>query len=489
MISEGSDRKIVEEVDGKEKEWKDRQYEIFSKAHLPCSEYYNLYWGAVGDSVMIDESELNGSSEEEMNRRLFHCREVDPHFSHEHFQLPVDKLKACIEAYRWIDTYFSEQLQHDLDQQQLLQVIIMEKEEDSGKKKTRIHSESDPAGSANNLCSMPPTPALPPLTHVGGMDISFLPQDPHRGVMCLTVLRYPSLDVVKVFLEECTLAEEYVVGYLAFREAPLLCKLWENALPEMVRDDCVPQLMIVDGCGTHHTRRAGLAVHLGVLLNIPTIGCAKNMLMVGGVGADEVIHAVAKKKAWWMLHGKLKTSRREEGKGGENEKGEEVEVGDEEKSSFYSLLAQFLPCALAAPPSLPMSCTLTISFSPQDHVMKGKSLRSRQPLSSRQRSCTAPSLVSRTSIPEGSSWLPVIYPIVSHSSPPILYGYALMSSASPKKCTFISPGHHVGYAMSVAMVLTMCCHRIPEPTRLADFYSRELIRQVVKKGVHPPSSS
>jgi deoxyribonuclease V len=63
----------------------------------------------------------------------------------------------------------------------------------------------------------------------------------------------------------------YVPGYLGFREVPALLALLD-AMPHQ------PDLLLVDGQGIAHPRRCGFATHLGVVADLPTIGCAKSLL-------------------------------------------------------------------------------------------------------------------------------------------------------------------------------------------------------------------
>jgi deoxyribonuclease V len=64
----------------------------------------------------------------------------------------------------------------------------------------------------------------------------------------------------------------YVPGLLSFRELPVLAEAWE-------RLEVRPDVVIFDGQGTAHPRRFGLACHGGLLFGVPSIGCAKSLLV------------------------------------------------------------------------------------------------------------------------------------------------------------------------------------------------------------------
>ncbi|MFH1651435.1 MAG: deoxyribonuclease V [Chloroflexota bacterium] len=105
---------------------------------------------------------------------------------------------------------------------------------------------------------------------VAGADIS-VRRGERMGVAAVVVLGYPDLGLREVQVVRGELTFPYVPGLLTFREAPLVITAWE-------RLSLKPDLLLVDGQGIAHPRRFGLAAHLGLLLDLPTIGCAKSRL-------------------------------------------------------------------------------------------------------------------------------------------------------------------------------------------------------------------
>ncbi|MFL5801139.1 MAG: deoxyribonuclease V [Roseiflexaceae bacterium] len=88
----------------------------------------------------------------------------------------------------------------------------------------------------------------------------------------VVVLAYPSLEPIDYAVARRPAPFPYIPGFLSFREAPAVLA----ALDELrVR----PDLLICDGQGIAHPRRMGIAAHVGVLTGLPSIGCAKSLLV------------------------------------------------------------------------------------------------------------------------------------------------------------------------------------------------------------------
>jgi len=105
---------------------------------------------------------------------------------------------------------------------------------------------------------------------IAGVDIS-AEHAQKTARAAVVVLSYPELRPCEIQTAEDVLSFPYIPGLLSFRETPLILAAWS-------RLSIQPDLLIVDGHGIAHPRRFGIASHLGLLLDIPTIGCAKSRL-------------------------------------------------------------------------------------------------------------------------------------------------------------------------------------------------------------------
>lgn len=129
--------------------------------------------------------------------------------------------------------------------------------------------------------------------YVAGVDVGF-ENNYTISKAAIAVLTYPELALVEQVIACIPTAFPYVPGYLSFREIPAI-------LAAFSRLDIAPDLILCDGQGYAHPRRFGLACHLGVLLNIPTIGVAKSLL----VGQHEAVPLT--KGSWQPLLDKGET--------------------------------------------------------------------------------------------------------------------------------------------------------------------------------------
>jgi len=127
-----------------------------------------------------------------------------------------------------------------------------------------------------------------PIRSVAGLDASFVLtgsqalkkpigrwnrlRDANQAIGCVVMYRFPEMEEIQRAYAILPLDFPYVPGLLSFREIPVL-------LAALRKLSAMPDLLFCDAHGYAHPRRMGLASHLGVVLDLPSIGCAKSLLI------------------------------------------------------------------------------------------------------------------------------------------------------------------------------------------------------------------
>ena len=122
---------------------------------------------------------------------------------------------------------------------------------------------------ASRVVLAPPPGFAPRL--VAGLDVS-MDRGSDVGFAGIVVLELPDLRVVEEVAAIAAVPMPYVPGFLSFRELPPLVAAWERLRSR-------PDALVFDAQGYAHPRRFGVACHGGLLFGVPSVGCAKSILV------------------------------------------------------------------------------------------------------------------------------------------------------------------------------------------------------------------
>jgi deoxyribonuclease V len=120
---------------------------------------------------------------------------------------------------------------------------------------------------------------------VAGVDVSVKAKWARAAVVLVS---YPDLIPFQAATAALPVSFPYVPGLLAFREGPVVLKALQRLTEQ-------PDVLMFDAQGWAHPRRMGLATHLGILLDMPTVGCAKSRLCGRATEPEE------RKGSWTLL--------------------------------------------------------------------------------------------------------------------------------------------------------------------------------------------
>jgi deoxyribonuclease V len=113
---------------------------------------------------------------------------------------------------------------------------------------------------------------------IGGGDVGYA-QDRNLLLGAVVVLSFPELELLDLSRVHGKIPFPYIPGLLSFREGPVL-------IEAMKKLKVKPDVMIYEGQGIAHPRGCGLASHLGLWFDLPSIGCTKTPLLRGLISPD-----------------------------------------------------------------------------------------------------------------------------------------------------------------------------------------------------------
>jgi deoxyribonuclease V len=106
---------------------------------------------------------------------------------------------------------------------------------------------------------------------IGGGDVAYS-EDRNSLFAAIVVLSFPKMETLEIANAHGEIPFPYIPGLLSFREGPILIKAFQKLKIK-------PDVMIFEGQGIAHPRGIGLASHMGLWLDLPSIGCTKTPLL------------------------------------------------------------------------------------------------------------------------------------------------------------------------------------------------------------------
>lgn len=308
---------------------------------------------------------------------------------------------------------------------------------------SKADSEASASMQSSAAYSAGSSACAPPLTLVGGVDISFV-ENSDAACAALVVCAYPpaadgSMRVVHELMQMVTLTEPYVPGFLAFREVPHLLRLIDEVRAKTPQ--FTPQLIMVDGQSARdgqrqrqrESRRTAPIDAVRCVMWLRSLCTGNGMLHPRGSHTSRAGNACQCSRA--PSFPRQRSLRR----------------------GVCAVRRFGLACQLGVLADVP-----TLGIGKNLHMIDGLE---RDAVDAEAARCLQRG---------GQS-----FPLVGDSG--TTWGACVRSTDSARNPIFVSIGHRISLDTAVRLAHACCQHRIPEPVRLADLRSREFIRQWTKK--------
>lgn len=288
----------------------------------------------------------------------------------------------------------------------------------------------------------------------GGVDVSFPTDEKDPAVAVYVILDAQSGKLVYQDYQYFDLQVPYIPSFLAFREIEPLQRLVEKQKQQ--RPDLQPAVILVDGNGILHPRRAGLACFLGVRTGIPTIGVGKTLFCEAGLSKEVVGRTMHESLLAAVAH--VQSIDTKEANFG-------VILVDRKRSTAVTKAASVTDTEPA--PTIFGERTKTDDRT----IDRGTLLRQLA------RFCQGVAIPLVADDNQGGGQTTLAHALVGHGGrirggkgPPKL-------AVGSKNPIFVSVGHQISLYAAVQICASLSLARIPEPVRQADLIGRSLLRR------------